>query len=559
MNSYTLAQKKELGAYYTPPVLTNILSNWAIQSQDDLILEPSFGGCGFLDSCFERLQFLGASKPVKNLFGVDIDKQAFDFLSEKFNLLSLDGKFILDDFINVSPVSFSAEKFDVIIGNPPYISMHNMTLEQRESCTKILKESKFNHATLGRNASLWAFFLLHSLSFLRENGRVAWVLPSSLLNAYYAKSLLDIYRKHFSSIKLIKINERLFKNEGADEVSVILACEHFSQTEVIKSNYSFFFADTVSSVSTFLECEHSKSGVISDNYKLGLLNSKSLDTYYRITKRQESLRFSDAIDLKIGMVTGLNGFFIFNEEERVKNNLDESYLIPVVSKFSDLIGIRHNKSRHGHLLGKNRRVYLLNPSKADVVIKNTALRSYLSKVKHRERIKNRTFRKREDWFRPDDGLYPDAFMTYMVHEGPRLVLNQGRINCTNSIHRVYFKNKLGVKEKLAYCLSILSTYSQLSAELEGRSYGSGVLKIEPTGARNIKLLMNDRCIELLCERERDIESFLKIKKINEATKIVDAIFIACGFLTNAENMHLSAGLSKLRMDRYKGVRNHVNQ
>lgn len=42
----------------------------------------------------------------------------------------------------VKPDDFSVDKFDVVIGNPPYVSMHNMKLEQRQSCEKILKGIK---------------------------------------------------------------------------------------------------------------------------------------------------------------------------------------------------------------------------------------------------------------------------------------------------------------------------------------------------------------------------------------------------------------------------------
>lgn len=38
-------------------------------------------------------------------------------------------------------------------------------------------------------------------------------------------------------------------------------------------------------------------------------------------------------------------------------------------------------------------------------------------------------------------------------------------------------------------VSILSSFSQLSAEIEGRGYGSGVLKHEPSEARRIRVLI----------------------------------------------------------------------
>ena len=40
--------RRILGAYYTPERLSQLLTDWAIRHVDDTVLEPSFGGCGFL-------------------------------------------------------------------------------------------------------------------------------------------------------------------------------------------------------------------------------------------------------------------------------------------------------------------------------------------------------------------------------------------------------------------------------------------------------------------------------------------------------------------------------
>lgn len=214
LNPHSLTKKRELGAYYTPPELSQVLTDWAIVRSDEDILEPSFGGCGFFDSSIETLRRLGCKSPEKQLYGVDIDGHAFSILSEKFGqMVETSNRFIQSDFISVKPDDFLVNEFDVVLGNPPYVSMHNMTEKQREACEVVLRESPFSGVTMGRNASLWAFFLLHSLSFLKEGGRIAWVLPSSLIHADYAKRLLAIHRSHFQSVKVLKLAERFLKKK----------------------------------------------------------------------------------------------------------------------------------------------------------------------------------------------------------------------------------------------------------------------------------------------------------------------------------------------------------
>ncbi|MEE4612300.1 N-6 DNA methylase [Serratia marcescens] len=560
MNPHTLVKKKELGAYYTPAELSQVLANWAIESSSDDILEPSFGGCGFFDSCISRLVNLGCNSPAKQLFGVDIDPLAFNILSKKFGtILSIENRFIQNDFIKVKPEDFITQKFDSIIGNPPYVSMHNMTETQRSSCEEILHNSPFSGQTIGRNASLWAFFLLHSLSFLKTNGRVAWVLPSSALHADYAKKLIDIYKKHFNKIRIVKLAERYFRSEGAEETSVILVGSGFNAIEVESCNFSVYSVDGISELEIILNRENAHNNHSGDNYKLDFISKITRDTYKQLNSSAFSHQLDDFIDIKIGMVTGANKVFIVNKEILEENNIPSSCIKPVIGRFSSLIGIRHTKSRQQIVENENHRVFLINPSLDQMQENDSNVKKYLSQLSDSEISKNRTFKKRTYWFSPDDNIIPDGFLSYMIHLGPRLVINQSKASCTNSIHRVFFREKTTLKNKLAISLTLLSTYSQFSAEVEGRAYSSGVLKIEPSAGKRIKILLNDHCVKLLNNLLGDVERHIKKNELYLATKIIDKALIQSGLLTQTQCCVLSEGLLFLRKERYKGVRNFDEQ
>ena len=558
MNPHSLNKKRELGAYYTPPELSQVLVDWAILSRLENILEPSFGGCGFFESCIKKLESLGCKTPSEQLYGVDIDPHAFNILSQKFGkTVSLDKRFLHSDFISVSPGQFLVPDFDVVLGNPPYVSMHNMSLEQRRRCEKTFKASPFIKQTMGRNVSLWAFFLLHSLSFLKNGGKVAWVLPSSLLHTDYSKKLIEVHKQHFKRVKIAKLAERFFVSEGAQETSIVLIAEGFSKTA---SNTGCLEISSVHNIEELHEFIHAPIDQNKlnhfDNYKISLLSKEISDSYFQVEKNQVSKKLIDYLNIKIGMVTGANKFFIINKETIEKNNLDSSYLRPIVSRFSCLVGIRHNKLRQRENEGNNLRSYLLNPCNEDMKEKNTPVRNYLAQISAKERRHNKTFPKRANWYTPDDNIYPDAFFSYMSHLGPRIVLNQGKINCTNSIHKVFFNERLSHRNKLAISISLLSSYSQLSAEIEARSYSSGVLKIEPTAGKNIRILMSDRCIQDLASNVTSIESLLTQDKQLEMTTLIDNIFIKHGILTREQCDLFREGVRILRRERYKGVKTY---
>jgi len=77
----------------------------------------------------------------------------------------------------------------------------------------------------------------------------------------------------------------------------------------------------------------------------------------------------------------------------------------------------------------------------------------------------------------------------MGNQGPRIILNSAEAVCTNSIHRIYFKEDLSETMRKAIILSLWSTYGQISAEIEGRTYGSGVLKLEPSEASKLVVFL----------------------------------------------------------------------
>lgn len=560
INPHSIQKKKELGAYYTPPELSKVLTDWSITDAEQLILEPSFGGCGFLNSCITRLKELGNTQPKNNLFGVDIDDHAFKILDDMFKNSSPNNKkFIKSDFIAVNPADFEVDGFDVIIGNPPYVSMHNMTDKQRESCSNILKKSSFSSETMGRNASLWAFFLLHSLAFLKSGGKTCWVLPSSLLHADYAKKLLEIYSSVFETINIIKLTERFFISEGAQEISVVLAASNFNKEQQHKGSIKYSFAENVTELHNSLQEANTASGSISSNYKFDLLPRSIHLNYQDFIDTNKSISMGEIADIKIGLVSGANNFFLLDKETMSEKSIAIEATMPIVSRFSYLRGVRHNKKRHSALIDNGIKASLLTPTEKQVA-ESDSLQIYLSNFDEKAKTENRTFKKRVNWYEPNygiDSLIPDAFLTYMIHRGPRLVLNQAKVNCTNSVHKVFFKKKgIRFKEQIAITISLLSTFSQFSAEIYGRAYSSGVLKIEPTSAKKIRLLINDYIIENLSLCIKDIEYLITKENFPEIRHYVDKVLINSGLISESQNKLFEEGLKILRSDRYRGVKTY---
>lgn len=116
----------------------------------------------------------------------------------------------------------------------------------------------------------------------------------------------------------------------------------------------------------------------------------------------------------------------------------------------------------------------------------------------------------------------------MHHQGPRLIINKAAVTSTNTIHRVFFSDQTLTSsyEKKLLAISLQTTYSQLSAELEGRVYGSGALKHEPSEAKNIKIIWNLKISPNIVNKAyKIIDSLIRQSKVEDARRIANRVLM----------------------------------
>lgn len=154
------APKQVLGQFFTPEHI--VAKMLGLRRNKGSILEPSSGKDSFL-SCLEP-----------EAVGVEIDSS-----------LVSDPRVVVGDFF-AYPVF---NKFDTIIGNPPYVRFQDI----RKNTQQLLPLDLFD-----RRSNLYLFFIAKSIEHLRPGGELIFITPRDFLKATSARKLNSLLYKEGS-------------------------------------------------------------------------------------------------------------------------------------------------------------------------------------------------------------------------------------------------------------------------------------------------------------------------------------------------------------------------
>lgn len=436
---------KKNGIFYSPHSLASLLVSKMQWRGVQSVLDPACGDGALLSAVAKHLK--KATKCLQ-LVGCDL------FLPND-RQLPPGMEFIKTDFINFS----KSRLFDVLIMNPPYVPFGAINNKQRQT----LIDTIGRQDCIPGNADLWCYFLAKGIQHLNVGGNFAAILPWAFLEAAYSKSIRMLLANNFSSIKVLALNQEHF--ESTDTRVVLLWCHGYQEPH---RDIEMAFAGS-----------HADSPFTFEPVSVSAWREQSLfmclDGIGSIQKalncNHQYLPFGEYANVQIGMVTGANKYFILPPDIAKMKGFSARHQIPILVNGNELQSLTQEKCeqvivRFPSTLNKRQTAYL----KQGIDFK-------IDKRSHSIR--------RSPWYKVCVGNKPDAFFTYRVSTFPFLVLNPNGYQCTNSIHRVYFKPHVNQAMKEWLQISLLSLPSIVQMESLARHYGRSVLKLEPSACSKI--------------------------------------------------------------------------
>jgi len=262
------------GQIYTPPEVTRLITEWAVQNPDDEVLDPACGTGRFLISAYEKLADekgveLGEKHQeiMDQLHGIDINQ--FPAHLATMSLVSMNlGSFTEEvdikvrDFFrfkgkgqtNFSPKESMVELtgqteiskegklegqgklafepsvggMDAIVMNPPYTRQEALgeeykKLVREESLSGLQDKGKIK---MSKRAGFYTYFMTHGTKFLKKNGRFGMIVQNSWLDVDYGKDVQKFLLDNYKIKAIIGTQKhRLIKTADVNTVIVLLERE----------------------------------------------------------------------------------------------------------------------------------------------------------------------------------------------------------------------------------------------------------------------------------------------------------------------------------------------
>lgn len=455
------------GGFYTPDdlvdlCLTRIASLTRGRSRLRL-LEPSAGDGAFIRGV-ARSSFRDR---VEHVEAVELIESEAKKSAAAIRESALTGSVLTRNAIQWAVESDAC--FDAAVGNPPFVRFQFLSKDDRGFTHQLAQRLGVSFAGV---SNLWLPVLLGALSRLRTGGAFAFVVPAESFTGISAGSLRSWLVHNTSALRFDLFAPGSFPNV-LQEVVVMSG----KRVEASPGGV------------TCTITEHSRTGrrtsaehfIVSgpEPWTRYLLTRDQLDAVNEASGLAATSKLGLLARFEVAAVTGANDYFSVDSR-----TLDEHGLRPwsraLLPRIRHAAGLRYTDDDHARADAAGARVHLLDFSadRPDPEAHNGPS-AYLAKGIDAELHLRYKCRIREPWYRVPFIRAGELMLSKRSHRYPRVVLNEVGVVTTDTIYRGTALGRL-VGHADDFTAGFHNSLTLLSAELEGRSFGGGVLELVPS-------------------------------------------------------------------------------
>lgn len=511
-NRPSLEAQKLRGGYYTPNEIASFICNWGINKTTQRVLEPSCGDGNFVEAAILRFRELGivGENLIGRIKGIELIEEESLKAKLRAKALGLNSTTIVNSDFFKYVSSNGIDKYDLAIGNPPFIRYQNFPEEHRKLAIEMMQALNLSP---NRLTNIWVPFLVVASSLLKDDGKLGMVIPAELFQVKYAAETRIFLSRFFERITIVTFKKLVFSD--IQQEIVLLLCERKAETSpgirVIEcNNLSDLDALDFESINgtRVKPLDHT-----TEKWTKYFLDENEIDLLRRLKNDERFCTCGDLMEVDVGLVTGRNEFFMLNDDQVNYWKL-RPFTIQVASKSNQLKGIslRNSDLKNNSIAGSE--MYLFIPPNKDFKDLPKSCQDYIRFGEKRNFHTGYKCSIRKRWYLTPSLWVPDAFALRQVGDYPKLILNKTQSSSTDTIHRVKFKDC--VNKKLVPLL-FLNSLTFAFSEITGRSYGGGVLTFEPTEIEELRI-PRPQDIEV---DSSEIDQLIRKRKIDQVLEIMD--------------------------------------
>jgi adenine-specific DNA methylase len=351
----------------------------------------------------------------------------------------------------------------------------------------------------------------------------------------------------YNKINIISFEKLVFPN--IQQEVVLLLCEKNGSNSHLIEHLELRDASDLEQLDVNrLKSPIKKIDFRSNKWTYYFLEQAEIDFLENIALDKNIPTIGEYADVEVGITTGANNYFTVPHSTVMFYQLEE-FAKPMVGRSVQVDSLVFTKKDWLKNIQTEAKANLLVFPSKDQLNGNIGARSY---IEYGESIGiNNGYKTgiRDDWFVIPSIKLSDALFLRRNNLFPRLILNQAEAYTTDTMHRVFIKEKTN---KNAFVSSFYNSLSLAFSEIVGRSYGGGVLELMPSEAEKILFpyrLENEILLSMIDEMMR------KRKRIDEILNITNEVILKEGFGFAEKEIQLADSiwkkLSARRLNRNK--------
>jgi len=489
--------------YVTPPEYARDMAKCALDAFGSDSRKIDFGdsaiGTGALFLALKKwVDIVNETQNSKYEFnsaiGVDIDKM---MAQESFIRYSKRGLAVIYGDAILPNTDLGLAR-NLMLVNPPY-NRHENIPKGYQQRINAFAEKQTGIKILG-DAGLYVYHLLIMDKWLGENGVAAWLIPSIFLQSRYGRAVREYLLNNVQMVQLHVYDEEKLQFDNTHISTTIVTFE--KKSKVDSANIRISYGDSVMKPLSVFEARSADFEDSLENWRKIIY--RTCTSQHKIGISPKIIRFDELFDIKRGLATGANSFFVLDRKKAEQIMIPNFALKPILPKARYLNSLIINAQEDG-FPDVSPQLVLIDCDINEKIIsqKHPNFFAYLEMAKQKDDdgksiVDRALVRGRRPWYKQEKREAPPFLLTYMGRKKSKLpplyfILNRSEATALNTYILLYPKPWLDklLKEDMSLYENLLSSLNQTAKQIisqQTRIYAGGLQKLEPGELKGLSLI-----------------------------------------------------------------------